>query len=354
MGKNLNTERVKSMNTYMEYILEQTQKLLSIDSPSGYTGKVAEYLLGEYERLGYEPVLTKKGGVLVDLGGEGDGILLTAHVDTLGAMTAEIKENGRLRMTPVGGLNPNNIETENCRIYTYDGKVYTGTVQLADASIHVNRQYNETVRTFDTLEVVLDERVSCREEVQALGIMTGNYICMEPRTVITETGYIKSRFLDNKLSTGILLGYARYLKEEKIIPRRRLYQHITVYEEVGHGGAGSVPQDVTDILSIDMGCVGKGLACDEHQVSVCVKDSRGPYNYQIVSKLIQVAKENKIAFAADVYPGYGSDADVALAAGHDLRHGLIGPGVYASHGYERSHADGIENTFLLLKAFLVS
>lgn len=339
------------MDKDMEYILEQAKNLLAIDSPSGYTKKVVEYLLQEYERLGYEPVLTKKGGVLVDLGGVGDGILVTAHVDTLGGMTAEIKENGRLRITPVGGLNPNNIEAENCRIYTYEGRVYTGTVQLINASIHVNREYGKTKRNFDTIEVVLDEPVSCQEEVQALGIMTGNYVCMEPRTVLTETGYLKSRFLDDKLSTAILLGYARYLKMENRTPARRIYHHVTVFEEVGHGGAGSVPGDVTDILSVDMGCVGNGLSCTEHQVSICVKDSRGPYHYEIVSELIRKAKEQGIDFAADVYPSYGSDADAALAAGHDLRHGLIGPGVYASHGYERSHVDGIRNTFLLLKAF---
>lgn len=340
------------MDTYMEYILEQAKNLLAIDSPTGYTQKVSEYLLREYEVLGYEPALTKKGGVIVELGGEGDAVLLSAHADTLGAMTAEIKENGRLRITPVGGLNPNNIETENCRIYTYEGKVYSGTVQLGDASIHVNRNYNKTERTFDTLEVVLDEPVFSREEVQKLGIMTGNYVCMEPRTVVTETGYVKSRFLDDKLSTAILLGYARYLKQENRTPGRRIYQHITVFEEVGHGGAGSMPPDVTEILAVDMGCVGKGLTCTEHQVSICVKDSMGPYHYQIVSELIGAAKRNGIDFAADVYPGYGSDADAALTAGHDLRHGLIGPGVYASHGYERSHMDGIKNTFLLLKAFL--
>lgn len=339
------------MDTYMEYILEQTKNLLAIDSPSGYTQNVTEYLLREYEHLGYDPVLTKKGGVLVDLGGEGDGILVTAHADTLGAMTAEIKENGRLRITPVGGLNPHNIETENCRIYTYEGKVYTGTVQLSDASIHVNREYDVTARSFDTLEVVLDEPVFCRKEVQDLGIMTGNYVCMEPRTVVTDAGYVKSRFLDDKLSTAILLGYAKSLKKENRTLSRRIYQHITVFEEVGHGGSGSVPEDVTDILSVDMGCVGKGLSCTEHQVSICVKDSRGPYHYQIVSELIRAAKKAGIDFAADIYPSYGSDADAALAAGHDLRHGLIGPGVYASHGYERSHVDGIRNTFLLLKAF---
>lgn len=340
------------MNKYTEYILDQAKKLLAIDSPSGFTETVADYLMQEYKELGYSPAKTTKGGVLVDLGGQGNGIFLTAHVDTLGGMTAQIKPNGRLRMTPVGGMNANNAETENCRIYTFDGKEYTGTLQLENASIHVNKDYNDKSRSFDVMEVLLDEPVTTKEEVEALGIMTGNYICFDPRTTVTPSGYIKSRFLDDKLSTAILLGYAKYLKDENVALTRKVYQHITVFEEVGHGGSSSIPDDVTEILSVDMGCVGEGLECTERQVSICVKDSRGPYHYEIVKGLIKAAKDNNIDFAADVYPYYGSDADAALQAGYDLRHGLIGPGVYASHGYERSHVDGVENTLLLLKAYI--
>ena len=249
-------------------------------------------------------------------------------------------------------MNANNAEAENVRIHTYDGACYDGTLQLIDASLHVNGKYNDTSRSWDTVEVVIDEPVSSKEEVEKLGIMTGNFVCFDPRTVITSSGYIKSRFLDDKLSTAILLGYAKYLKDEHITLPRKVYQHITVFEEVGHGGCGSVPEGTEEILSVDMGCVGNGLACTEREVSICVKDSAGPYHYQTVSALIKAAKENNIGFAADVYPFYGSDADAALKAGHDLRHGLIGPGVYASHGYERSHKDGVENTLKLLAAYI--
>ena len=169
------------------------------------------------------------------------------------------------------------------------------------------------------------------------------------RTTVTESGYIKSRFLDDKLSVGILLGYARYLKEENVTPERMIYQHITVFEEVGHGGAASIPEGVTEVISVDMGCVGDGLACEETQVSICAKDSHGPYHYDVVTGLIAAAKREELDFAVDVYPHYGSDADVALTA---VRHGLIGAGVYASHGYERSHVDGVKNTFKLLCAYL--
>ena len=340
---------------YVEYMVEETKKILAIDSPSGYTADVADYVMKAYQKLGYEPKLTTKGGLLVALGGKDkkNAVMLEAHIDTLGAMVAEIKSNGRLRVTPVGGMNANNAEAENCRIHTRFGeKVYEGTLQLANASIHVNGDYNDKKRTFDETEIVLDEKVHSREDVEALGIMTGDIVCFDPRTTVTESGYIKSRFLDDKLSVGILLGYARYLKEENVTPERMIYQHITVFEEVGHGGAASIPEGVTEVISVDMGCVGDGLACEETQVSICAKDSHGPYHYDVVTGLIAAAKREELDFAVDVYPHYGSDADVALTAGYDVRHGLIGAGVYASHGYERSHVDGVKNTFKLLCAYL--
>jgi putative aminopeptidase FrvX len=339
---------------YMDYILEETKKILAIDSPSGFTDKVAKYVIEAYKGLGYSPVKTVKGGVFCEIGGEGDGIVVEAHIDTLGAMVCDINSNGYLKLSPIGGMNPNNAEAENCKIYTRAGKVYSGTFQLKDASVHVNGDFDKTERSYDNMEVVLDEKVSSKDDTLALGIMAGDIVCFDPRTTITESGYIKSRFLDDKLSVGILLGFARYVKEENIKLPRKVYHHITVFEEVGHGGSASIPSDVTEVLSVDMGCIGDGLTCTEHQVSICAKDTRGPYNYQVVSNLIAAAKRMELDFAVDVYPHYGSDADVALTAGYDVRHGLIGAGVYASHGYERSHKDGVLNTFLLLVEYLTS
>lgn len=169
---------------------------------------------------------------------------------------------------------------------------------------------------------------------------------------ITESGYIKSRFLDDKLSVGILLGFAKYLKDHGITPARRVYAHITVYEEVGHGGSASLPDGVTEAISVDMGCVGKGLRCTERQVSICAKDSGGPYSYEVTGGLIAAAKAEGADYAVDIYPHYGSDVEATLRAGYDIRHGLIGSGVYASHGYERSHLDGVYNTLLVLKGYL--
>lgn len=339
---------------YTDYIIEQAKNLLAIDSPSGYGKEVTDYLLREFAALGVKAERTRKGGVLADFeaGDAKDAILLEAHCDTLGAMVHEIKADGRLRLTNIGGMQPANAEAENVRVITKSGKVYEGTCQLVDASVHVNGNYAKTERSWDTVEIVLDENVSSKAETEALGVMTGDYVCFEPRTRVTSSGYIKSRFLDDKLSAAILLGYAKYLCTEKIMPKRRIYMHFTIFEEVGHGGSSSCPAGVTEAWSVDMGCVGKGLNCTEHEVSICAKDSGGPYNYDVVSRMIRLAQEQGIGYAVDIYPHYGSDVEATLRAGNDVRHGLIGPGVYASHGYERSHRDGVQNTFRLIEAYL--
>ena len=292
--------------------------------------------------------------MVADLGGadEDDALWLEAHLDTLGGMVSEIKSNGRLRISPLGGMNPNNAEAENCRVITKFNGVYEGTLQLDNASIHVNGSYNDTVRKFSCMEVVLDEDVKSADDTKKLGISAGDIVCFDPRSRVTEKGYIKSRFLDDKLSVGILLGLAKYLRDEGVTPKRKVYAHVTVYEEVGHGGAGSVPPGVTEAISVDMGCVGEGLSCTEKQVSICAKDSGGPYSYDVVKKLIAAAKKEEADFAVDVYPHYGSDVEATLRAGYDIRHGLIGAGVYASHGYERSHKEGVKNALLVLKGYL--
>ena len=342
------------MENYVNFAVEKTVELLAIDSPTGYTDAAEEYVRREFEALGFTAKRTVKGGVLIDLGGEdaNDALLLEAHADTLGGMVAEIKGDGRLRIVNLGGMNANNAEAENCRVVTKFDGIYEGTLQLINASLHVNGAYNDTKRSFDTVEVVLDEPVASAEDTRKLGISVGDFVCFEPRTRVTKSGYIKSRFLDDKLSVGILLGFAKYLADNKLTPARRTYVHVTVYEEVGHGGAASVPSGVTEAISVDMGCVGAGLQCTERQVSICAKDSGGPYSHEVVKKLIAAAKKENADYAVDIYPHYGSDVEATLAGGHDLRHGLIGAGVYASHGYERSHKDGVLNTLRVLKGYL--
>ena len=339
---------------YADFAWEQTAGLLAVDSPSGYTARAAQWVKEAFEKLGFDAAITTKGGVIVDLGGKdaNDGLLLEAHADTLGAMVAQVKGDGRLKLTSLGGMNPNNAEAENVRVYTRSGKVFEGTCQLCNASVHVNGDYSSAKRSWDTVEIVLDEDVNSAKETRELGIEVGDIVCFDPRTKRTASGYLKSRFLDDKLSVGILLGFAKYLADNKIAPARRVWAHVTVYEEVGHGGSASVPAGITEAISVDMGCVGVGLQCTERQVSICVKDSGGPYSYEVVGKLIEAAQKTEADYALDVYPFYGSDVEATLRSGVDIRHGLIGAGVYASHGYERSHIDGVMNTLKVLCGYL--
>ena len=339
---------------YADYAWEQTAALLAIDSPSGYTRKAAQWVKEAFEKLGFRAEITVKGGVIIDLGGKNadDGLLLEAHADTLGAMVAQVKGDGRLKLTALGGMRPENAEAENVKVYTRSGKVYDGTCQLCNASIHVNGSYGDTKRSWDTVEIVLDEDVNSAKDTRELGIEVGDIVCFDPRTRRTASGYLKSRFLDDKLSVGILLGFAKYLADNKIVPERRVWVHVTVYEEVGHGGCASVPAGITEAISVDMGCVGAGLQCTEKQVSICAKDSGGPYSYEVVGKLIDAARKTGADYAVDIYPFYGSDVEATLRSGVDIRHGLIGAGVYASHGYERSHIEGVMNTLKVLCGYL--
>lgn len=337
------------MNSHMNFIKEQLYTLTSIPSPSSFTTKVTDYLLSELSSLGYSPERSNKGNVFVTLGGSGSPLVLAAHVDTLGAMIRSIKENGRLRPTTIGGHQWSTADGENCTIHTRDGRVYTGVVLNKEPSSHVADQKTELIE--ENMEILLDENVASDQDTLALGIQTGDIIAMDPRTVVTESGYIKSRFLDDKLSAAILLGLARAVREDAWKLNRKVSLLFTVYEEVGHGGS-VVPDDTEEMISVDMGCVGSDLGCTERMVSICAKDSGGPYNYDLITALSNLAKEKKLDYAIDVYPHYGSDVETTLRAGYDIRHGLIGPGVYASHNYERSHMDGVHNTFELLKAYV--
>ena len=337
------------MNSHMNFIKEQLYTLTSIPSPSSFTTKVTDYLLSELSSLGYSPERSNKGNVFVTLGGSGSPLVLAAHVDTLGAMVRSIKENGRLRPTTIGGHQWSTADGENCTIHTRDGRVYTGVVLNKEPSSHVADQKTELIE--ENMEILLDENVTSDQDTLALGIQTGDIIAMDPRTVVTESGYIKSRFLDDKLSAAILLGLARAVREDAWKLSRKVSLLFTVYEEVGHGGS-VVPDDTEEMISVDMGCVGSDLGCTERMVSICAKDSGGPYNYDLITALSNLAKEKRLDYAIDIYPHYGSDVETTLRAGYDIRHGLIGPGVYASHNYERSHMDGVRNTFELLKAYI--
>ena len=338
------------MNDDLNYITQQLCALTAIPSPSGFTARAAEYVRKTLAEMGYMPIITRKGNVECVLGGEKNPLVLAAHGETLGAMVRASKDNGRLRPTTIGGHQWRTADGENCMVFTRSGRMYTGVVLNKEPSVHVREK--ELEDTEENMEILLDENVSSRQEVEALGVETGDMIAMDPRTVITDSGYIKSRFLDDKLSASILLGIARWVKEQKITLPRKVTLLFTVYEEVGFGGS-CVPIDTEDMISVDMGCVGSDLGCNEHMVSICAKDSGGPYNYDMITELALICKAEGLPYAIDIYPRYGSDVETTMRAGYDIRHGLIGPGVYASHNYERAHIDGVQAAYTLLQKYLM-
>ena len=348
---NMNTQ-LPGPDAYTEYAVQKTMELLNINSPTGYTADASQYLMSELRAMGYAPECRRKGTVVCPIGGEGRPLVLAAHVDTLGLMVRGITPEGRLLFTRIGGPSLNAVETENVTVITRDGRRYTGVVQLHNASVHVNPDLEETKRDEQHMEVLLDEEVSTAAQTRALGIAVGDIICLDPRSHVTPSGFIRSRFLDDKLSAGMLLALARATADGAVKPARKLTLMFTVFEEVGHGASNGLPADTEDLLVVDMGCVGDGLGCTEQQVSICVKDGRGPYHYGMTGELIALAKQNEVDYATDVYPRYSSDAATALSAGADVRFALIGAGVYASHGYERSHKKGVLNSLKLMFAYV--
>ncbi|MDD4277044.1 MAG: M42 family metallopeptidase [Candidatus Cloacimonetes bacterium] len=337
---------------YTDYAIEQILRLCKTPSPSGYTKKATDLLQKELLALGFEPQFSRKGSVLASLGGTGNPLVLAAHVDTLGAMVRSVKASGRLRFTKIGGYPENNIENENVIIHTRDGKEYSGTVYINGPAVHVYKDSGQAKRDDENMEIVLDEIVKSKQDTLALGISPGDFISLDPRTIYTPSGHIKSRHLDDKASAGVLLALAKQVSEGKLQLSRQVSILFTTYEEVGHGAACGFPADTVEMISVDMGAVGEDLGTDEYCVSICAKDSGGPYDWDVTDAMIRLAKELKLQYSVDIYPFYGSDVGAALRAGHDIRYGLIGPGVFASHGYERTHKQAIENTLKLLQAYV--
>jgi putative aminopeptidase FrvX len=336
-----------------QYILDFLEVLLDTPSPSGFTHDIMKKIRTEADQLGISFSQNEKGGAILSLKGKDSSrkIALSAHVDTLGAMVRAITPHGTLSLTSVGGFMMNSIENEYCLIHTRDGRVYTGTILSNHPSVHVYTDAREYKREEQNMEVRIDELVNNKEDVLALGISVGDYISFEARPVFTPSGYIKSRHLDDKASVAALFGLLEASKREGWVPQHDLYFLISNYEEVGHGTAW-IPEDIQEMIAVDMGAIGDNLSCKETDVSICAKDSGGPYDYEMTSKLIELAKQLEIPYVVDIYPRYSSDATAALHGGHNIRAALIGPGVHASHAMERTHKEAIFNTTKLLAAYV--
>lgn len=336
--------------------MELIQKLVSIPSPSGNTEKVIGFVEDFFKNLGVDTYRNRKGGLIATLKGKNDTKhrMLTAHVDTLGAMVKEIKSNGRLRLDLIGGFAWNSIEGEYCEIETASGKVYTGTILMHQQSVHVYKDAKTAERNQQNIEVRIDEKVTNTDEVRALGIEVGDFVLFDPRVQITESGYIKSRHLDDKASVAILMKTIEYIVNNQIKLPYTTHFLISNNEEIGYGGNSNITPETVEYLAVDMGAMGDGQSTDEYTVSICVKDASGPYNVKLRKHLVELAKQHQIDYQLDIYPYYGSDASAAIRSGFDIVHGLIGPGIDSSHAFERTHISSIQNTEKLVYAYLLS
>lgn len=340
---------------YRDYLMEQLKNLLAIDSTTGHYAPIEEYLAGQVSALGYMPTRLRKGGVTADLGGEGNGLVITAHADDIGLIVRYVNADGSIRVCNVGGLYPFLCEHTNVRVYARGGQVYTGTMRRNNPSLHLMQDEDRT--TLGDYEknffLYLDEDVKSAADVAKLGISCGDVIALDPGTVFTPSGYIKSRFLDDKASVAVLLTFMKMVKEKGIVLSRRVTAHFSLYEEVGHGGASGLPADTEEMLAIDIGCCGPTNYSDERKVSICPMDRAFPYHRGMLEELIAAAEGAGVQYVLDLFvPHYGSDANAALRTGIDIRHGLIGPGVLETHGYERTHEQGLLETLKLVCAYV--
>jgi len=328
--------------------------LLNTPSPTGDTEYAISFVQGELENMGIPTERTTKGALLAHLEGLRDDQprALTAHVDTLGAMVAEIKPSGRLRLTALNGVNWPTVESEGVWVATRSGRQVRGSIVLANGASHVNREASTAPRNGDTLEVRLDERTSRAEETRLLGIEVGDFVYFDPRVEMSESGFIRSRFLDDKACVASILAALKAITDSGMTPAQRTTVLISNYEEVGHGGRDGLPDDLCELVVLDMGCIGAGLQGDEFHCSVCVKDSSGPYSKDLSDKLRTLGDQRGIDLKPDVYPYYSSDGTVYWRAGGRAQVALIGPGVDTSHGYERTHTDALVDTARLIGEYL--
>lgn len=338
-----------------DVVFNTAKELLSFHSPSGFCFDIMAMIEEKVASLGYSFERTVKGCGIITVPGQSDEktVGLSAHVDTLGAMVRSITTDGALKFTLVGGPIAPTLDSEFCHIRTREGKLYTGTFLSEAAAAHVHPESGTLARKPEKMEIRLDEVVSSKEDVEKLGICSGDYIFIDPRTTVTDSGFLKSRFIDDKGSVACLLAMLQFMKEQDITPSYKTKIIITTYEEVGHG-ASYLPEDITELLAVDMGCIGLDLNCTEHDVSICAKDSGGPYDYNMVNKLVELSKEASLKYAIDIYPMYGSDVGAALRGGNNIKGALIGPGVHASHGLERTHFDALENTIKLIYLYITA
>ncbi|MDG5473062.1 M42 family metallopeptidase [Jeotgalibacillus sp. ET6] len=336
--------------------IEVIKQLVQIPSPSGNTGRVITFVQKWLEEKNIPSVITNKGSLIVTEEGKDTSKhrVLTAHVDTLGAMVKEIKSDGRLKLSMIGGFRWNAAEGEYCSVETSDGNMISGTILMHQASVHVYKDAGSASRDEQNIEVRLDEVVHNAEDTRALGIEVGDFVSFDPRVEVTESGFIKSRHLDDKASVGILMSVLEKLHTAGETLPYTTHFIIANNEEIGYGGNSNIPKETVEYIAVDMGALGDGQASDEYTVSICAKDSSGPYHYGLRKQLVELAQKYDIDYKVDIYPFYGSDASAAMKAGYDVKHGLIGAGIDSSHANERTHVSSISHTEALIYRYITA
>lgn len=333
--------------------------LLNTPSPTGYAVEAIDYVESAFRALDFDGLTihrTKKGALVVNIKGQNCSAPrgVTAHTDTLGLMVKEIKGSGRLKATQLGGFAWNAVEFEGVTVRTAENQRVRGTVLLSNPSSHVNSKLSTTQRDSDNMEIRLDALTRSDTETRALGIEVGDFVFLDPRVEVTDTGFIRSRHLDDKAGVAGIYGAILALKSAQRLPAQDTTIIIANYEEVGHGGSADWPTGLDELLVIDMGAMGDGQNSDEFSVSICAKDSSGPYHHAFTHSLRQLASAYDIPFKVDIYPFYGSDGSAYWRAGGAAKVALIGPGIDASHGYERTHKSSIEHTAHLIARYLLA
>jgi putative aminopeptidase FrvX len=339
-----------------ESLLDFLVNLLNTPRPTGFSDQAVRFVQKAFEPISVvKTSLTRKGALIV----RWDGVrndhprALTAHVDTLGVMVKEILSGGRLKMTQIGGYSWNSIEGEGCRVFTRSGRVLRGSILINKASVHVfGAEVSETKRNGDNMEIRLDECTASAEETSRLGVNVGDFVALDPRVEVNNL-FVRSRHLDDKAGAACLYSAIQSLAAAGLKPVQTTYFMFTTFEEVGHGASAGLPEEVEEVVVVDMAAVGTGQASDEFHSTLCVKDSTGPYHAALGRKMTDLADEFGIPYKVDIYPSYGSDGSALWRAGSDAAVALIGPGVDASHNYERTHVDALLATTRWIMAYLL-
>lgn len=339
-------------NVDSKYLIDCFKEIIAVPSPTEFYVRLNPVLKKYAESLGHEMTFDRRNNAYITIDGEDNSktVLISAHADTVGLMVRKIDGNGALRIRSIGGINLSTLDGETVTVHTREGKDYTGLFLCQSYSTHVFPDALTLERSEKTMMIILDERVGTKAEVESLGIRPGDFVSIDPRCQITEKGFIKSRFIDDKGAIACCFAAIKYMNENGLKPKYKTIFQFPYSEELGFGGC-YIPEGVSEVVGVDIGLIGPELDGNEYSVSICAKDASQVYDYDMTNKLIELAKKAECDYAVDVYFRYGSDVGAARRGGNDIKGGLFGMAVYGSHGMERTHIDGLLNTTNLLLAY---